>query len=900
MKTEVFGRDEEIAAIERHLGREREVHGSSALVLEGEAGIGKSTLLRTAVERACECGYRVLEARPAEREFGLAQAALGDLFEQVRDDVLPRLPAPQQNALRVALLLDDAGDAPPDPRAVAVAVTTALRLLAAQQPLALAIDDAHWLDSASSDALAFAFRRLDGADVHLILARRGVATTVEEAPRAVTRVQVGPLTVDAIRAVVAARTGSALARPAVVRLHELSEGNPFVAIELARADATVDPAVPLGMDAALDARLRDLPQRTQSALLVIAALGAPSIAVASRAGADPASLAPAAGDVVVIDGGEIRFAHPLLAAHVYARAADEQRRDVHRRLADLVDDPVARACHLEHSLDGADDAIAGELEEAAAVARLRGAPALAAGLAESAARMSVDNAARERRVLLAARDHLDAGSPDQARALALGVLDAGADRHTRANALGLLGEHEQRFGSLRRSVAYRREALELVPDVPLTQAMLQQRLAITTRFTEGLDPAEAHARATVELAETLESDALRACALATLAVTRFNHDEPDALALAESALEPASSVDDPGVLQFAATQLAHCLVFSGRLDRARSLLAEERRRLDGHDEQNERFFFWYLALVEQRHGNAELAGRYAARCREISLLYGGEVDDHPAPLFPAAFVAAFSGDESEARDLTGRALKHPDERDELTSLGRSHLALVAMLEHWRGDTASAAAHFDIIERSRLAAGYGFATSFWLADGIETLADAGHRDEAHELLAAWEQAARRTDDRWALAEAARTRGIIDLDVDRLEEAVELHAAAGDPFGRARALLVLGVAQRRARRRRVAREALAEAAAEFERVGSRAWAQRARGEQRRIGGRTPTADLTPAQVRVAELVANGSTNREVAARLFLSERTVENHLSQIYTKVGVRSRTQLARRWHEHSR
>ena len=334
------------------------------------------------------------------------------------------------------------------------------------------------------------------------------------------------------------------------------------------------------------------------------------------------------------------------------------------------------------------------------------------------------------------------------------MLDAGADRHTRASALALLGEHEQRFGSLRRSVAYRREALELVPDAPLVQAMLEQRLAITTRFTEGLDAAEAHARATIELAETLESDALRACAIATLAVTRFNHDEPDALSLAESALERASLVDDPGVLQFAATQLAHCLFFSGRLDRARSLLDDERRRLGGHDEQNERFFFWYLALVEQRAGSADLAARYAARCREISLLYGGEVDDHPGPLFPAAFVAAFSGDDSEARELTGRALQHPDERDELTSLGRSHLALAAMLDHWRGDTASAVAHFDIIERFRLAAGYGFATCFWQADAVESLADAGRRSEAHELLAAWEQAARQTDDRWALAEAAR--------------------------------------------------------------------------------------------------------------------------------------------------
>ena len=916
VRTELFGRETEVAALETFLSRHHDGTAPAALVLEGEAGIGKSSLWLAGVERARGDGFNVLTARPAEREFGLTQAALADLFDGVLDDVLPRLPEPQRHALEVAFLLEPAGDEPADPRAVAVAIRAALRLLAETRPVLVAVDDVQWLDAGSTDALAFALRRLDGAGVRLLAARRGPAGPVEDAldPARVVQVGVGPLGLDAIRALATARTGHGLARPVVVRLQEASGGNPFVAIELCRAladGAPFDPVLPLAipdaMHAVLQTRLSPLPESTRAALLVVAALGAPPVSLASAAGADAESLAPAvAADVVEMQAGQVRFTHPLLASHVYATAPERRRRELHRSLAALLDDPVARACHLEHSISEPDAAVASKLEEAAAIARRQGAPALAASLGEAAARTTPAGAPieRHRRLLASAQDHLQAGSTQRAGMLARDVLDDAADSRTKAEALIVLGEIEQQFGSLQLSIRHREEALALVPGDWAVRFGLHQRLAITTRFTEGIAAAEAHANAALALADEHGDDTLRSCALAALAVTRFNQDEPDGVEIAERALTLARAAESPPALKLAAAQLGHCLFFSGRLDRARSVL-EQPHGSHNPDDQHERFFAWYLALVEARAGHAELARRHAARCREITLLYGGEdVDSHPSPLLPMVFAAAFAGDEYDARRLAESALRHPQESEELTSLGRSHLALLAMLDHWQGDAERAGEGFDVVERSTRAAGYGYATCFWLADHVEVLVKLGHSAEALELLDAWEPNARAVGNAPALADVIRCRGLAAASgkntadaIRRLEDAVSLHRSASDPFGCARALLALGAAQRQARRRRDARETLAAATAEFERFGNHVWADRARAEERHVSGRTSTNGLTPAQTRVAELVAAGSTNREVAERLFVSERTVENHLSHIYAKVGVRSRTQLARRWRE---
>src|SRR5262245_60639666 len=234
---EVVGREEERGALDAVIDRARGA-GPAGIALEGEAGIGKSVLWLEAVDRARARGLRVLTARPAESERSLAHAALGDLFDDVLDEVLPGLPPPRRRALEVALLLEDAGSRPLDPLALGVAVRSALEVLAEDGGLVVAVDDLQWLDSSSSAALGVALRRLGDADVLVLWTRRlgddgGIAVEEALGPDRIERVPVGPLSVGAIHRILSDQLGRPVPRPTLLRLHEASGGNPLYAIELA-------------------------------------------------------------------------------------------------------------------------------------------------------------------------------------------------------------------------------------------------------------------------------------------------------------------------------------------------------------------------------------------------------------------------------------------------------------------------------------------------------------------------------------------------------------------------------------------------------------------------------------------------------------------------------------------
>ena len=279
---DVVGRDEELAAIARFLGEDP--RPASALVLEGEAGIGKTTLWREATEQAAARAYLVLAARPAEADEQLSYAAVGDLLAGVLDQVLAELPAPQRSALEVALLLVDRPDPAPDRGTIAFAFLSGLRALARDTPVALAIDDVQWLDPPSAELVRFAAQRLADAPVRLLVAKRGVGggpapLELERAlPHRVARLSVGPLSLGALHELLRTRLGTSFARPTLRRLHEASGGNPFYALEMARAlndrGGRVDPGLPLPIPAAfedlLGSRLRALPEPTREALLVAA------------------------------------------------------------------------------------------------------------------------------------------------------------------------------------------------------------------------------------------------------------------------------------------------------------------------------------------------------------------------------------------------------------------------------------------------------------------------------------------------------------------------------------------------------------------------------------------------------------------------------------------------------
>jgi DNA-binding CsgD family transcriptional regulator len=911
---EIVGREEELASVRAFI--DDAAGGLAAFVLEGEAGIGKSTLWLAGVDYGRTQGLRILSSRPAEAERGLAHVALGDLLDDVLDDVLPTLAAPRRRALEVALLLDDAAGDKVDPRALGIATRSALQLLARDTPLVVAIDDVQWLDDASGSALAFALRRVD-ENMRVLFARRvGGAVASSEVEQAidaerVERLRIGPLSMGALQQVLRARLGRIFPRPTLIRLHEASGGNPFYALELGRTlgaeAATADPTQPLRVPETLErlvrGRLSELPEETRDALLLVSALGRPSPTLLRAAGVSEDTLEPAfAAHVIDQTDGAICFTHPLLSSTLYQERSAKERRRAHRLLAEVIDDPVGRARHLALATNKPDADVAAALEEAAAIAETRGAIVAAIELAEHALRLTpgeVDES-RHRRAVAAARLHLAAGDAPRARAIAVELLAATPEGRLRAEALVLLSDLESAAGALERAVELRREALHEAASHPALQVAIHQWLALSVLVTTiGLRTGERHARAALELAGEVDDDALRAGALAALGLVRFNAAEPDALEVVEHAYDLAAASGDPAKRLEAAFSLAHVLTWSARLDRARTLLESLYIEVSKRDELASAESLWYLSLVELAAGRLSLAADHAARQREIHRQYSIDEREDPLAIWPVARIAAHRGELERARALAERSRALAEGRLPILS---GQEAVLGLVEAWSGNARDALVRFAAAEKARTDADVREPSMYWWrADYVEALLEVGHLEAPVNLLDVWEAEATRVAREPVLAQVTRCRGLLAAargDVDQalalLGRAVAEHEAVGDPFGRARALLALGVVRRRGRQKRPARDAIEMALREFEAIGASGWAAKARGELGRIGGRTREEGLTAAERRVAALVAEGRTNQEVAAALFLGERTVASHLTHIYAKLGIRSRTELARK------
>ncbi len=899
---EIVGREDELAALHAFLDGAGEE--PTAIVLEGEAGIGKSTLWMAGVEAARERGQRVLTARPAEAERGLAHVVLGDLFEEVLDEVLPALPAPRRRALEAALLLDEASEQPVDPRTLGVAVRTALQALAERTPVVLAVDDIQWVDASSASALAFALRRMAADRVLLLLTRRRVERAQpSELERAfgadsVQPVVIGPLSVGALHRFLADRLGRTFARQTLLRIHEGSGGNPFFAFELARAlGADVDPLQPLPVPDTLEelvrARLADLPVSTREALELASALGTPSVSLLERAGIAPDALEPAVGaQVIERENGSIRFTHPLLSSVLYQGVSGEERRWLHERLAAIVDDPLVRARHLALATDGPDAGVAVILDEAASRAVSRGALAVAAELGEHALRLTPPDADgdRHRRALAAAHAHRIAGEWTRARSIVADLLTRAQTGSERAEALVLLAELE----SLDESIPLLEEALRAGASSPALQADIHCQLAWSTRFRSGFVRALEHADAALLLAEGLDDDSRRVHALVLQCTLGYISGDARVPQLALRACELAKAVGDESLLQDATLTVASSLAASLRLDEARDLL--EDRLLHERDELASAEALWRLSWVELWAGRWALAAEHAVGAHTVFTQYRLET---PPDLLPIAVVAAHRGQLELAREHSERALELADEQFALYP--PVHQAVLGLVAHWSGDATGAARWLAGADERAASLGWGEPSSRWWSDDYaETLLELGRIGDAIRVLDVWEADAVRLRREWVLAQVTRSRGLVAAaqgNVQRatllLQRAVAQHEAVGDLFGRARALLALGIVRRRARQKRGASETIEAALAGFEQLGAATWVEKARAELGSIGGRTREEGLTPAEQRVAALVAEGRTNREVAAALFLGERTVETHLSHVYAKLGIRSRTELAR-------
>jgi DNA-binding CsgD family transcriptional regulator len=913
------------------IGREQELDAARAafatlpaiVALEGDAGIGKTTVWRAVVEQLQAGGDAVLSARPSEAETQLSYAGLADLLDPVLDDSLAELPAPQRQALEAALLRADAEGRAPDQAAIAFAVLGALRNAASDRRLIVAVDDLQWLDGPSLFALEFAIRRLRDEAVGVLLALRldrAQRTSIEFErwlpEERVRRIDLGPLSLGAVHHLVQDRLDVVLSRPLLQRVHETSRGNPFFALELARAlqqrGEQPKPGEPLPVGGELRqllrARLGALSSHAQEALLVAALVPQPTEGLVSEVTGARAreSLREAVdAEVVELEDDRIRFVHPLFASAVYLETGGDRRRAVHRRLAAVVEDPEERAWHLALCTEGADSGVASSLDEAAGIARARGAPQAAAELSDRACRLTPQNDAEaaHRRRLEAGAAFFEAGDTARAQTLFTQAAEVARPGPARAAALSRLARVHHYAGDQRIAVKLFRESLEHAGTDRSIQADAADGLATSLFFLrEDLAEALEHARFASRIAAAEGNRTALAVALGTQGHIEAVLGRREAVATLQSALALEDQVRGVPIMRHPSFQLAFARVWSDELDAARGALTDiEERAVEQGDESSLPFVLAYLSLAEFLSGRWQEALRAADEGADIALAAGSETGRAFA-LSVRALVVSGLGRERAARSDADEALALA-ERGTMFATTTSLWAL-GLLELSLDRPAEARELLRPLVARVESAGIGELGSIrFVTDHVEALVRLGELDAATTLLARFAQQAQRLRRRSALAAAHRCRGLIAAAAGAADEAqtecdraLDVLGQMSLPFERARTFLALGVVQRQARQRRAARNSLERALRLFEELGASLWADHARAELGRISGRAPSrGELTASERRVAELVAEGRTNREVADLLHVTPRTVEGTLSRVYAKVGVRSRTELARRW-----
>jgi DNA-binding CsgD family transcriptional regulator len=904
----VIGRDDELEAMGRFLDQTEA--SAVAVVLEGSPGIGKTTVWRRGVEGARQRGYRVLDSSAAVSEAKLSFTALRDLLEVAFDEVADGLPPPQRHALEVALLRAEPEAAVRGAGSVAVAFLTALRDLAHRTPVLLAIDDAHWLDSDSALVVQFAARRLRQEPVRVLVTVRteGEAPSldlVQALGERMRLIPIGPLSFGAVQRMLHERLGHALSRPTVRQIHEASGGNPFFALELARAAADREPGDPLPIPATLQelvhGRLTALPDETRAALLTVAALGHANRSLIAAV-SDWGALEPAVGArVLEMHRDQVRFTHPLLASGIYSDASEDRRRAAHLALAEVVDDAEQCAWHLAHATEEPDEAIAAALDSAAELAAARGAPDTAAELAAHARRLTPADRleARAKRALQAAKHTWAAGDGGRSRELLLELIGSLLPSPIRAQARQLLVKIVDDIPETLEQLAL---ALDDAKGDLAEQAAVRNLLARQRTWGGDFEGAIADAQAAAELAQSAGAEGELATALAREAQARVCRGESLDGELLARAVALEQQLGDAITVGESPTRIrGWCALVDDDLEAAREYTERAERRAARRAEGWQAVVLNTLAEIELRRGQTERALRHVEEAEEIAS-YWGVIHAEASVLAAAALVKAVVGRVDEARRAGERALElmRPAGYDVVV---RNAERALGFLELSIGDAAAAHAVLEpLIARSGV--GQPLATAA-APDDIEALVQLGRIAEAEPVLAGLAAHVDRTGRLRSSAALRRCRALIALERSELDaaaahanEAIAILEQHREPLERARTLLVMGQIRRRARQNRAAREALQAARADFEEAGAPLWAERARAEESRIGGRAASPDeLTPSERRVAELVAEGRTNREVAAELFVSVHTVEKALTHTYRKLGLRSRAELASRLAE---
>lgn len=899
----LVGREAERAALRALVDDARAGRGG-ALVVRGEAGIGKSALLADA--EAYGADFRVVRIVGVEAESMIAFAALDQAIRPFRR-LLAQLPRAQVEALRGTV----SGDGPaPEPFAVALAALDLLAAAAEVRPLLLSIDDAHWLDQPSTDAFSFIGRRLDAEPVAMVVATRESAG--RESRRGLPELRLGELAeLEALQLlessgrrvaprvaaeVVRATGGHPLALEEALRL--LSDGQLLGSEELPARLPTGDT-----IEDAYRRRLGELPPPAQRALLVAAAAETDDPAViaaaASRVGADAAALQQdAAHDLVRVDRGRVLFRHTLARSAIYHAAPLDERRAAHRAIAEALTEPEdvdRRAWHRAAASAGPDEEIASELERSAVQALRRGGLGAAAATLRRAAELTPRLSDRVDRLAGAADAARGAGRLEDAVQLAGEGLRLTDDRARRTRLLSVAGMAEYPRDFARAIEAFLAAADLLEPAEP-DRAILMLAQAIECAAGAG------DYRRAARLTERVLALHDPSSALSTVGVAlslAWSARTADALEAA-ARLSSDDSVEIVGGDPHLMAQVGYAHVVCELYDAAETIL--ERAVSDARAATAVGVLPYVLQI---RCSLLTETGRWAA-CRaeaeeavELGEEIGAAVDVEFARV-GLGWLAGAQGREEECRERLERAeaaaasLRVP----ELPTIGRAGLGLLHLA---RGETAAAVTEFEIVRRIvRECGGNQQPWTRWLPNLAEAYARDGRRAEAEELLAGAPEWSRRDALNWGAAAESRCRGLLADDFDdAFEDALSLHERVVNPFERARTELCYGERLRRARRRADARPHLRQALMTFERLGAEPWGRRARAELEATGVTVgpqkpqPLADLTPHELRIAGVVASGAKNTEIAARLFVTPKTVEYHLRSIYRKLNIRSRADLVR-------
>jgi DNA-binding CsgD family transcriptional regulator len=877
-----------------------------ARVLIGEPGIGKTTLWESGVDLARAWGVRVLLARPAGSEAQLLFAGLSDLLDDVDLGRVDGLPAPQRSALEVALLRAEPTETTVEPRAIAAGLLSTLRSLAGPGPLLVAVDDIQWLDGGSRAALAFAARRIQEESVGFLLARRpGPAAAFEQAVQRIEfeRIEVGPLSLGATRRLLHERFGIPLPRRLLRRLFDLSQGNPLLALELGRTlvergppEIAEEMPVPEAVEDLLRIRIAQLPRGVRRLLVAVAL--SPGLRVPQLlALGDREAFEQALEDgVLLIDGDRVRPSHPLLAAAAQTRMRAAERRTLHLELAEVVGRDGLRARHLALATVHPDASLATTVSAAAKDVFARGARQEAVEMAEHARRLTPPDAFERTERLLVLASYLEtAGELQRVTDLLTSELASIPAGSLRARAWLLLAEgaHIRHVDDYKQHLE---RALAEAQDDPALRARVVAKMSSAVISVERIAEAEALALEVLPAARRAGPDVERPVLFAVAWARGLQGRAVD-----QVCERFAAASRSPGHLAESPERIAgQRFVWRGEIGPARILFD---RLLALADERGELIaYVWarlHLCELALRTGDWEVAARLLEEWAEASEEF------IVMPLYQRcrALLAAGQGfpEEAErwAREAITRAEAMGTQWDWLEALRAGGLAALLVPDH-----ARAAGSLRAVWEHTRREGVDDPGVFPVApDLVEVLVELGERDEALAVTSRLRTLAEEQEHPWGLATAKRCEGLVRFSADSydeaaaaLTEAAAAYGSLGLRFDQARTLLALGRDERRLRKWGAASRSLEQAAAIFDEIGSTGWAEQARSELERVGGRRPKplGQLTRTEERVAGLAAEGLSNKEIAAALFVTVHTVEVHLSHVYRKLGIRSRSQLAAR------